>query len=168
MLMVMERFKNLTNGMMLWLPSYLWVTDNVFSYRDIPPFGRDTIQKFSNNVSGLKRLAARDFEDILQVCYSKLFNISCSDDFSVPFRSSMVFYQINTTELLVNSCLSWPHGMASPNCDFIQKQLFKISKIRLLNWGIYFEISRRKYALNMTHTIYQPKRQHAVDGGPGK
>ena len=38
------------------------------SYRDIPTFGRDTIRRFANNVSEMKKLAARDFEDILQVC----------------------------------------------------------------------------------------------------
>ena len=33
-----------------------------------PTFGLDTIRKFANDISGLKQLAARDFEDILQVC----------------------------------------------------------------------------------------------------
>lgn len=33
----------------------------------IPTFGRDTIRNFGPNVSGLKKLAARDYEDILQV-----------------------------------------------------------------------------------------------------
>lgn len=37
------------------------------SYRKIPTFGRDTIRKFSDNVSALTKLAARDFEDLLQV-----------------------------------------------------------------------------------------------------
>jgi hypothetical protein len=36
-------------------------------FRQISPFGRDTIRKFTNNVSGMKKLAARDFEDLLQV-----------------------------------------------------------------------------------------------------
>jgi hypothetical protein len=39
-------------------------------YRDIPTFGRDTIRKFVKNVSGMSKLAARDFEDLLQVCQS--------------------------------------------------------------------------------------------------
>jgi hypothetical protein len=30
-------------------------------------FGRGTIRKFNNNASGLKKLAVRDFEDLLQV-----------------------------------------------------------------------------------------------------
>jgi hypothetical protein len=37
-------------------------------YRQVPTFGRDTIRKFSNNASGMKNLAGRDFEDLLQVC----------------------------------------------------------------------------------------------------
>lgn len=36
-------------------------------YRDIPTFGRGTIRKFNNNVSAMKKMAARDFEDLLQV-----------------------------------------------------------------------------------------------------
>ena len=36
-------------------------------FRQIPTFGRYTIRRFHNNVSEMKRLAARDFEDILQV-----------------------------------------------------------------------------------------------------
>ncbi|KAF8874231.1 hypothetical protein BD779DRAFT_1476607 [Infundibulicybe gibba] len=35
-------------------------------YRNTPTFGRDTIRKFHNNASGMKKLAARDFEDLLQ------------------------------------------------------------------------------------------------------
>ena len=44
------------------------LTITYFSFRMVPTFGLDTIRKFTNNVSGLKQLAARDFEDILQVC----------------------------------------------------------------------------------------------------
>jgi len=37
-------------------------------YREIPTFGRSTIRRFAADVSEMKKLAARDFEDILQVC----------------------------------------------------------------------------------------------------
>jgi hypothetical protein len=37
-------------------------------YRQIPTFGGATIRRFSQNASGMKKLAARDFEDLLQVC----------------------------------------------------------------------------------------------------
>ena len=39
----------------------------IFRYRQISTFGRDTIRKFSNNTSAMKKLAARDYEDLLQV-----------------------------------------------------------------------------------------------------
>lgn len=43
------------------------VTDLLDSrYRKVPSFGRDTIRRFSNNISELKQLAARDYEDMLQ------------------------------------------------------------------------------------------------------
>jgi hypothetical protein len=37
------------------------------SFRQVPTFGADIIRRFSNNVSELKKLAARDYEDLLQV-----------------------------------------------------------------------------------------------------
>ena len=36
-------------------------------FRQVPTFGRDTIRKFGGSVSAMKKLAGRDFEDILQV-----------------------------------------------------------------------------------------------------
>ena len=33
----------------------------------MPTFGKDTIRKFTKNCSELKKMAARDFEDLLQV-----------------------------------------------------------------------------------------------------
>jgi hypothetical protein len=40
----------------------------IYSYRHVPTFGRDTIRRFHKNASAMKKLAARDFEDLLQVC----------------------------------------------------------------------------------------------------
>jgi hypothetical protein len=37
------------------------------SFRQIPSFGSSTIRRFTHNVADMKKLAARDFEDILQV-----------------------------------------------------------------------------------------------------
>jgi hypothetical protein len=39
-------------------------------FRQVPTFGRDTIRRFSNNASGMKKLATRDFEDLLQAWIS--------------------------------------------------------------------------------------------------
>lgn len=50
--------------------TYLRCTEvNWERYRQIPSFGKGTIRKFSANTSQMKKLAARDFEDILQVSY---------------------------------------------------------------------------------------------------
>ena len=43
-------------------------------YRLISTFGRSTIQKFHNDVSAMKKLAGRDFEDLLQVCTNVLLS----------------------------------------------------------------------------------------------
>ena len=36
-------------------------------YQQVPTFGRSTIRRFSENMSGMKKLAARNFKDLLQV-----------------------------------------------------------------------------------------------------
>jgi len=38
-----------------------------YSYRQIPTFGQDTIRRFTANASAMRKLGARDFEDLLQV-----------------------------------------------------------------------------------------------------
>lgn len=39
----------------------------------MPTFGADTIRRFTNNVSEMKQMAARDFEDLLHVRETKVF-----------------------------------------------------------------------------------------------
>jgi len=46
--------------------------DTMFRYRQVPTFGRDTIRRFRTNSSEMKKMAARDFEDLLLV-WSLLF-----------------------------------------------------------------------------------------------
>ena len=53
--------------------SYLFRSHIGDRYCNVPPFGRSTIRKFHNNASAMKKLAARDFEDLLQV-YFIFFN----------------------------------------------------------------------------------------------
>jgi hypothetical protein len=52
---------------------------NLARFRQVPTFGNGVIRKFANNTSEMKRLAARDFENILQVfaliiCFVRLAN----------------------------------------------------------------------------------------------
>jgi hypothetical protein len=38
-------------------------------FKEVPAFGRDTMRKITYDVSELPKLAARDYEDLLQVKY---------------------------------------------------------------------------------------------------
>jgi hypothetical protein len=53
----------------------------------VPQFGQ-TIRKFTNNVSEMKKLAARDYEDLLQVnACSAYYNIHPYTEFIVLYTS---------------------------------------------------------------------------------
>ncbi|KAG1842750.1 hypothetical protein DFJ58DRAFT_731909 [Suillus subalutaceus] len=54
-------------------------------YRLVPTFGHDTIHKFSDHVSGLTKLTARDFEDLLQ-CAMPVFDGLLPE----PFNNSIL------------------------------------------------------------------------------
>ncbi|KZP03728.1 hypothetical protein FIBSPDRAFT_904798 [Athelia psychrophila] len=67
-------------------------------YRQVPSFGRDTIRRFSSNVSELKCLAARDYEDLLQC--------------AIPVLDGLLPEPYNTEILtLVFICSHW-HALA--------------------------------------------------------
>jgi len=40
---------------------------NLCRFRQVPTFGLSTIRSFRDNISEMKKLAARDYEDLLQV-----------------------------------------------------------------------------------------------------
>ncbi|KZP19824.1 hypothetical protein FIBSPDRAFT_665092, partial [Athelia psychrophila] len=67
-------------------------------FRLVPTFGRDTIRRFQNNVSDLKQLAARDYEDILQ-CAIPVFDGLLPE----PHNSAIL--------KLLFTCNHW-HGLA--------------------------------------------------------
>lgn len=85
----------------------------------MPTFGSDTIRKFCNNVSELKKLAARDFEDLLQVSDSfngqsrsilrdSIFRLQCS----ISAFDGLVPEPHNSSILkLLFICCNW-HGLA--------------------------------------------------------
>ncbi|KAG6913900.1 hypothetical protein DXG01_003626 [Tephrocybe rancida] len=59
-------FKHLIRILYAAAPRGNLVADLDHRYRQTPTFGRDTIRKFATNASEMKKLAARDFEDLLQ------------------------------------------------------------------------------------------------------
>lgn len=45
-----------------------------FRYRGVPTFGSQTIRRFTTNASEMKKLAARDYEDLLQVSIRNIWD----------------------------------------------------------------------------------------------
>lgn len=86
-----------------------------YSFRQIPTFGRDKIRKFSANASELKKLAARDYEDLLQVqplvvetCAVLLRESQCI----IPVFDGLLPDPHNAAILqLLSVCAQW-HGLA--------------------------------------------------------
>lgn len=81
----------------------------------MPTFGRDTIRRFSSNISELKKLAARDFEDILQVSFefANLWNKAYSTyQCAIPVFDGLFPEPYNKAILdLLFTCAHW-HGLA--------------------------------------------------------
>jgi hypothetical protein len=63
--------------------SHIWLTTKYLNrYRQMPPFSQ-VIRRFMNNVSEMKKLAAQDFEDLLQVKYYHFLNIPANNILTV-------------------------------------------------------------------------------------
>ncbi|KAG6809456.1 hypothetical protein H0H92_016160 [Tricholoma furcatifolium] len=55
-------------------------------YRQVSPFGRSTIRRFRNDVSSMKSLAARDFEDLVQTAVQDLLFVTACWHASAKMR----------------------------------------------------------------------------------
>jgi hypothetical protein len=62
---------------------------NYNRFRQVPPFGRATIRRFSANTSEMSNMAARNFEDLLQVCLQVNFHWSSGIHFAQVFYPSL-------------------------------------------------------------------------------
>ena len=102
-----------------------------YRFRYIETFGRGTIRRFDRNTSALKKLAARNYEDCLQV------RLSTKDlvfpqvptliwTFSVLCPSSKVSFLIrNMTSIFKTSSLSWLSGTLMRNSVCTRNQQFR-------------------------------------------
>ncbi|KAJ3996533.1 hypothetical protein F5050DRAFT_1571253 [Lentinula boryana] len=74
----------------------------VHSFRQIPSFGFDTIRVFANNASEMKKLAAQDFEDLLQ-CSIPVFEGLIPE----PFNSRLMklLYRMAEWHALAKLCV---------------------------------------------------------------
>lgn len=85
------------------------------SFRQVPTFGRDTIRRFSSNISELKKLAARDFEDMLQVriyLYLSVTSVTIKYQCAIPVFDGLLPEPHNTAiARLLFTCAHW-HALA--------------------------------------------------------
>ena len=87
-------------------------------YRQVPTFGQDTIRRFHENASAMKKLAGRDYEDLLQVG-AILLTCSFPDSLgSVQCQFSRVCCRLRIMKLSWIFCSPLPPGMRMPNYDF--------------------------------------------------
>ena len=134
-------------------------------FRQVPTFGRGTIRKFGGSVSAMKKLAGRDWEDILQVGATPLsLSTSVADGFnffhiSAGFRSSRVSYQKNRTISYSTSPLIWPHG--TPTQNFGCTQLTQSSP-----YGLRQKNSAVNSAAMPTRCVPSTRRNHCQERLP--
>ena len=99
-------------------------------FRKVPTFGRGTIRRFANNVSEMKKLAGREFEDILQVSRISLFLSPDLSVLSYHLIDSASFLCLRVSSLKSTTTSCWTsysnlrHGTGSQNSEFtLTKQL---------------------------------------------
>ena len=97
------KFQVRYNIFLSFLTSYQDINDR---FCQISPFGHDTIWKFTNNVSRMKKLAARDFEDLLQVWEHVVFHFKDTHRHtSAPSQPLRAYCPSNITGLFRNFSL---------------------------------------------------------------
>lgn len=96
----------------------------------VPTFGNGIIRRFANNTSDMKRLAARDFEDILQVFPIILFVIMVADTLaiSVLSQSSKGCFLPSMMQSCSLYYIDLHNGTRLPSLGFSQNLLWLFSK----------------------------------------
>lgn len=102
--------------------SYAWFAAR---FRALGTFGIDTIRRFYDDVTEMKKLAARDYEDILQARFT-VFALIISANFIVSVLSHVFPGSSRITIKTFRSCsLSWRNGISLPNCRCTRTQQFQ-------------------------------------------
>lgn len=124
-------------------------------FLEIPAFGRDTIRRFSANCSEMKKLAARDFENLLQVCYAmvqiifQLIKTRCPSALSLCL---MGFCLNLITRWFVNYCSKWDIGMDWQKCVCTMMLHFKW-------WIMWQHLSGKDFATSAIKLVQRSKQK---------
>jgi hypothetical protein len=134
--------------------SQFWVTEpSTYRFRQVPTFGRDTIRRFGGNVSAMKKLAGRDFEDIMQVSVSSFLRyVAYSHNFS-PFSVGSQFLKAfyrtqNITRPYLILPLTSPPSMLTENFACTHHTRSSLSEPRQRNLAANSVTMPTTYVLN--------------------
>jgi len=134
------------------------------SYRQVPTFGRDTIRRFHKNASAMKKLAARDFEDLLQVRpFLNSISTSITDTFSVPSPFLRASFLSRITDSSSTSSLYFVHGTPLPNSAYIPRRRWNILTLPLHPSASYCDVSNRLHAVSFTRMNYHLRKLREGD-----
>ena len=102
------------------LPMHMDANFTFSSYWQVLTFGRDTIRKFTANSSEMKKMAAQDFEDLLQVwCLSQRESSDLIVSHSVLSLFLMAFFLNHSINRSYNSSSCLLASMDLQNCGCI-------------------------------------------------
>ena len=134
------------------------------SFRDMPTFGSSTIRRFATNASEMKKLAARDFEDLLQVrstiSSNKKEKANSCICLSAVSRRSKDCCRSHMIQSSWRSYTEQQSGMRSRNFDGILKALYSILKClrqSSVSWCESLGIPR---SLGLQHLNFQRRQEH--------
>lgn len=91
-------------------------------YRQIPTFGRSTIRKFSQNASGMKKMAARNYEDLLQVSLRHCLGFIAISEVKLPSQCAIPVF---------DGLLDPEHDKAISSLLFTVAEWHALAKLRM-------------------------------------
>ncbi|TFK61425.1 hypothetical protein BDN72DRAFT_904115 [Pluteus cervinus] len=100
-------------------------------FRKVTPFGVDTIRRFKTNVSDLKKLAARDYEDILQCiipCIEGLLPQPFNDTILDLLYTMAYFHSLAKLRMHTDSSLHTLRLVITSLCDALRYFAFETCK----------------------------------------
>ena len=140
----------------------------------MPSFGKDTIRHFASNISELKKLAARDFEDILQVSPYVFYPISYAFtlfECSIPVFDGLLPEPHNSAILrLLYFCNHW-HGLAKlrMHTDHTLEILDQTTTALGTEFRAFSNNTCSKFNTRELHREVEARKRHQLkSGGAGR
>lgn len=134
----------------------------------VPPFGRAVIRRFGANASAMKKMAARNFEDLLQVREAHFLNHVKLTKISAQYRFLKICSRSPITRRFWTSSSPWPIGMQPLSCECTPPLLSRACLSAPPVLAANFVLLLRTRALCLIPENFLRRRQLAVTGKRAK